>query len=325
MNTTFHGIDIASAMRKHGSTGISIALSSGGTEESFTHGSGRPECDYPIEPTTLFQAGSVSKSAFAITLMRFVDKGVIDLDEDISGYLGGFVSTPVTFSALLSHTAGFNVHGFRGYAMPAEKLPLEKVLAGEGNSKRVKQIYPYGRKYSYSGGGIELAELAFTNITGLALAEAAKKELFDVLGMENSSFVQPLEDALLCRAAHAAKRGIRKPDSIFHYYPEGGAAGLWTTPSDLVKMGIAVSDSCRGDGLLRQQTAQRMIKPVKSSYGLCIEKFGDGIYGHGGVNYGFQCYWRFSAVKSECVAICENVNRGSLKEIGNKLVADFGK
>jgi len=324
MNTTFHGMDIASAMRKRGSTGISIAVSAEGRTESFTLGSGRPGCSYEITPTTLFQAGSVSKPTFAVTLMRFADRGIISLDEDISRYCGGFADTPVSFSALLSHTAGYNVHGFRGYAVPASVLSLVQVLAGEGNSKRVKQVYPYGKKYSYSGGGIELAELAFREITGLSLAEAARKEVFEVLGMEDSTFIQPLEEALSDRAAHATKHGVfRKTDSPFHYYPETGAAGLWTTPSDLVKLGLAVSESCRENAFLRQETALRMIAPVMNSYGLCMERFGNTVYGHDGVNYGFQCYWRFSAKKSCCVTVCENTNGGCLKKVGDALVRDL--
>ena len=73
---------------------------------------------------------------FALTLLRYVDKGLIDLDADISGIVPEFVRKgPLTFPALLSHTAGYNLHGFPGYRADHEPLSLEDVLNDKGNSR----------------------------------------------------------------------------------------------------------------------------------------------------------------------------------------------
>ena len=132
----FYGVDVDKAMRIKGKKGYGISIAvcdSDGDFNTYCSGSGRYGEDFPVNPDMLFQAGSVSKPMFALTLLRYVDKGLIDLDADISGVVPEFVKKgPLTFSALLSHTAGYNLHGFPGYRADHEPLSLEDVLNGKG-------------------------------------------------------------------------------------------------------------------------------------------------------------------------------------------------
>ena len=183
---TFYGVDVDQAMRIRGKKGYGVSIAvcdSDGDFNTYCSGSGRYGEDFPVNPDMLFQAGSVSKPMFALTLLRYVDKGLIDLDADLSGVVPEFVKKgPVSFAALLSHTAGYNLHGFPGYRADHEPLSLEDVLNGKGNTPKLRRILPYGKQFSYSGGGITLAELAFTRITGTTLREAFQKEVAEPLG-----------------------------------------------------------------------------------------------------------------------------------------------
>ena len=58
-------------------------MSKGTTRHAGNVGGGNP--DMP------FQVSSVSKPMFALTLLRYMDKGLIDLDADISGVVSEFV------------------------------------------------------------------------------------------------------------------------------------------------------------------------------------------------------------------------------------------
>ena len=146
----FHGVHVDELLKIKGKRGrgVSIAIAQGDEVETYCAGSGRFAQDFPVNPDMLFQAGSVSKPMFALTLLRYVDKGLIDLDGDISGVLSDIVDIPLTFPALLSHTAGFNVHGFNGYRARHRLMTLEDVLLGRGNSPKVVQTLPYGEQYS---------------------------------------------------------------------------------------------------------------------------------------------------------------------------------
>ena len=290
---------------KHG-YGVSIAVAEGEDLTTYCAGTGRFGQDFPVDPDTLFQAGSVSKPAFALTLLRYVDKGLIDLDADISGVVPDFVRNgPLSFTALLSHTAGFNLHGFPGYRADHDALSLEDVLNGKGVTPKLRRIRPYGKQHMYSGGGITLAELAFTRLTGTTLREAFRKEVAEPLGLKRTGYFQPLDEELVSNAAFGGRLGLREDFAHgYHYYPEHAAAGLWTTPTDLIKLGLAISKSYREGGFLRQETARRMLTPVMEdeTYGLCIENFRGDIGYHGGCNEGFLTEWWFSLRKDLCVA-----------------------
>ena len=211
----FHGIDVDTCLQIKGKQGygVSIAIADGKKTEIYCSGSGRFGQDFPVHPDMLFQAGSVSKPMFALTLLRYADKGLINPDADISSVAKEFVNRPVTFSALLSHTAGFNLRDFPGYRADAPHLSTEDVLYGRGNTAKLRRIRPYGKQYLYSGGGITLAELAFTRLTGETLRDAFHKEVAEPLGLSHTGFFQPLDGDLIPNAAFGGRLGVTEDPS----------------------------------------------------------------------------------------------------------------
>ena len=323
----FYGIDVDKRMhlRRKKGYGVSLAVFDGEDLETYCSGSGRRGEDFPVNPDMLFQAGSVSKPMFALTLLRYADKGLIDLDADISGVVPEFVrKSPETFPALLSHTAGYNVHGFPGYRADHEPLPLEDVLDGKGNTPRIRRIRPAGKQFLYSGGGITLAELAFTRLTGTTLREAFRKEVAEPLELRHSGFLQPLSGEYVPNAAFGGRLAEKEdPAHGYHYHPENAAAGFWTTPTDLVKAGLALSKSYRRGGFLRKETARRMLTPVMDRYGLCVFNLRGDIGEHAGWNEGFLTEWIFSMRKDLCVAGMHNRSSEAAAEAQSKIVREI--
>ena len=313
----FYGVNVDKAMRLRGKKGYGVSIAvydSDGDFNTYCSGSGRFGEDFPVNPDMLFQAGSVSKPMFALTLLRYVDKGLIDLDSDISGVVPEFVRKgPLTFAALLSHTAGYNVHGFPGYPAAHDPLSLEDVLSGKGNTPRIRRVRPYGKQHMYSGGGITLAQLAFERITGATLRDAFQREVAEPLGLKRTGFFQPLDEDKLSNAAFGG-RLAQKEDAAhgYHYYPEHAAAGLWTTPTELCKLGVALSRSYRRGGFLKKKTVRRMMTPVLDNYGLCIYRGVNcpELAFHGGWNEGFLTEWNFSLKEDLCVA--SMINRATV-------------
>ena len=307
----FYGVDVDKALQIRGRKGygVSVAVHDGdGDLLTYCSGSGRFGQDFPVNPDMLFQAASVSKPLFALTLLRYADKGLVDLDADISGVVPEFVKKgPVTFAALLSHTAGYNVHGFPGYRADHAPLSLEDVLDGKGSTPKLRRIKPYGKQYLYSGGGITLAQLTFERITDTTLREAFQKEVAEPLELKRTGYSQPLEEELAANAAFGGRLAQKEdPAHGWHYYPEHAAAGLWTTPTELVKIGLALSRSYRRGSFLKKKTARRMLTPVKEDYGLCIRNLRGDIGYHGGWNEGFLTEWFFSLREDLCVASMVN-------------------
>ena len=244
---------------------------------------------------------------------------------DISGVVPEFVKKgPVTFAALLSHTAGYNLHGFPGYRADHEPLSLEDVLCGKGITPKLRRIRPYGQQHMYSGGGITLAELVFTRITGVTLREAFQKEVAEPLGLKRTGYFQPLDEDLVSNAAFGGRLAYKEDAAHgYHYYPEHAAAGLWTTPTELVKIGLALSRSYREGGLLKKETARRMLTPVMDSYGLCIYNLRGDIGEHGGWNEGFLTEWFFSLREDLCVASMFNRSTDELDWKQSEIVIEL--
>ena len=331
----FYGVNVDKAMRLRGKKGYGVSIAvydSDGDFNTYCAGSGRYGEDFPVNPDMLFQAGSVSKPMFALTLLRYADRGLIDLDSDISGVVPEFVRKgPLTFAALLSHTAGYNVHGFPGYPAAHDPLSLEDVLSGKGNTPRIRRIRPYGKQHMYSGGGITLAQLAFERITGATLREAFQKEVAEPLGLKHTGFFQPLDEELVSNAAFGFRLAQKEdPAHGYHYYPEHAAAGLWTTPTELVRIGLALSRSYRRGGLLKKKTARRMMTPIMEDYGLCLDVWEsparqDSVAGHTGENWGFLTSWVFSRKKDVCVAIMYNNVTEAADEAMNNIACEIYK
>ena len=71
-----------------------------------------PANDLPFETDTRVRIASVSKTFVAVGIMQLVEQGKIDLDADVSDYLGfalrnpNYPDTAITCRMLLSHTSG---------------------------------------------------------------------------------------------------------------------------------------------------------------------------------------------------------------------------
>lgn len=91
----------------------------------------------PADASTLYRVASVSKMVTAIGVMRLVEQHSLDLDEDVSHYLGYRVRNPhypdsaITLRMLLSHTS--SLRDDADYNFPPD-MTLRRVLQGEAGS-----------------------------------------------------------------------------------------------------------------------------------------------------------------------------------------------
>lgn len=260
--------------------------------------------DIPIAPDTRFQAASISKPVSAMAALHLVQTGDLELDADVNRVLRSWHvpenehtrEQKVTLRRLLSHTAGLTVSGFRGYAAD-EKVPsVGQVLDGvpPANSDPVRVDLVPGSEFRYSGGGYVVMQQLLEDVTGRSFAELVQATVLDPLGMQHSTFEQPLPLHLAEQAAIAHGHEGQPLDGRWHTYPERAAAGLWTTPSDLARFAIEVIESNRGQSnkILSQDLIGEMLTPPIEGYGLglAVRKLDDGIqFRHAGGNEGYRC------------------------------------
>ncbi len=252
-------------------------------------------------PTTLFQAGSVSKPVAAFGAMVLAQQGRLALDADVNEQLTSWqlpgneftAQQPVTLHHLLSHTGGLTVHGFPGYAPDADVPTVVQVLDGDGpaNTDPVRVNMMPGSEWRYSGGGYTIAQLLMTDVAGQEFPALMDDLVLAPIGMSQSTYENPLPPEQL---AHAAAGVLPDGSDVLgkrHTYPEMAAAGLWTTGEDLALFAVEVQHAWRGEShVMDRDTAKRMLDPVDAGYslGFGIDQRGDATYfGHGGWDEGF--------------------------------------
>ena len=125
--------------------GMSIAIIENNEISCFSYGVKNNNND-KISSNTLFQAGSLSKPFFATTIMRLVEKDVLDLEIDINSYLKEQLYNTfdnkeykINLKQILSHRAGFNINAYSGYKKD-EKIPfLHDIIKGINNQVILNQ------------------------------------------------------------------------------------------------------------------------------------------------------------------------------------------
>lgn len=309
--------------------GVSIAfIEDGKVKWTRAYGVADATDRRPVTPQTLFQAASMSKAVAAAGALVLVDKGRIDLDEDVNRRLKAWQVPPSAFTAtekvtlrrLLSHTAGLTVSGFPGYASDKPVPTLVQLLNGQppANTPAVVSFEPPGQGFAYSGGGFEVAELVMTEAAGKPFPELIERLVLKPAGMTRSTFVQPLPaNRMKASASGHGVRGLVIPGA-HNTYPEHAAASLWTTPGDYGRFMIALQNAYAGNrpALLRQVTARTMVTPVDGNYGLGVVVSGRGgrpTFEHGGSNSGFQCnFLAFLDGSRQGIVVMTNADAGGL-------------
>jgi CubicO group peptidase (beta-lactamase class C family) len=322
--------------------GVSIAVIKDFTIEwARGYGLADVETGATVTSDTMFQAASISKTIAAMTSMKAIQDGRFTLDQDVNTILkswtlpgGAFTKDrPVTPRGLMSHTSGTgDGFGFPGYAPHTPMPTVVQILDGEAPSNRpkVRLERPPMTGFKYSGGAVMIEELALTDAVGRPLAQLARDWVLNPIGMNNSTYEQPLPSTREQQAARAHDRSGARMGDPWHVYPEHAAAGLWTTPTDLAKFLIEVQKSLAGQSnrVLTQSMAQEMVTPVgvgPYAVGFQIEKQGEGWYFmHGGSNWGFQCDMMAHRVKGYGMVIMTNGDGGAalIRELRRRIQQD---
>jgi len=160
---------------------------------------------------------------------------------------------------LLTHTPGFEDAGLGLMAKdPSYLKPLRESLATTIPA-RVRPPFTWS---SYSNYGTALAGLIIEGLSGLEFNEYIEKNIFEPLGMDRSSFQEPLPDHLAADMAvgYARETGLFEPKGFEYIGNFGPAGSLSSTSTDMAKFMIAhLQLGVFGDNrILEEATARRM-------------------------------------------------------------------
>jgi len=328
--------NIEERMKELGISGVSIAVMNNGVIE-WAKGYGIADSleNRKVTTETLFQAGSISKPVAATRTLQLMEQGVIDLDLNVNTYLSSWKlpenefteKEKVTLRRILNHSAGLTIGGFIGYAKDETIPSIPEILDGKGNTDPVRVFKEPGGDWSYSGGGYTIMQHMITDLDQKQFPEIMQKYVLNPFGMKSSTYENPLPEEYRSIAATGYNFDGTQVEGKWFTYPEMAAAGLWTTPSELMLWGKEIQQifQTQKDGLLKAQTVNEMLIPEDGEdqgLGPYVLKH---IFGHGGADEGFRADFTAWKETPNAVVIMVNSQTGNviIKEILLSIVKEY--
>jgi CubicO group peptidase (beta-lactamase class C family) len=342
-------LDLLDRMRSYHVPGVSIAVIDH-YRVVFARGYGVKEfgSTRPVDSTSLFLAGSISKPIFTSGFLRLVEDRHLSLDTNVNTLLTSWqlpesrftAHDKVTLRRLLTHSAGLTVWGFPGYALGAPVPTVPQILDGAkpANTPAVRNDTTPGARWLYSGGGITIAQLVATDVSHEPFPFLMDELMLRPAGMTRSTYENPLPVARRAEAVSGHEQIDTPVPGGFHVYPEMAAAGLWTTPSDLATWAIALAHSYRGEpgGVLSNAMAKQMVSkqvhqqpPYGTGYwglGIAVNGDGDSIaFSHSGRDEGFVAdMYMWPNLGRGFVVMMNGVNGGLMSELERAFAEEYG-
>jgi CubicO group peptidase (beta-lactamase class C family) len=196
-----------------------------------------------------------------------LEKHRLKLDNEIQTYVPGFPKKPwpVTLRQLMAHVAGI---------IPDEgdeeniTKHCEQTADGLQRFAEAKLMFEPGTQYRYSSFGWVLVSAAIETAAAEPFFAYMREQVFDPLGMEDtkhdSGTGATAERTLqyFPRFAAETRYGPQEPDDP-DYSCFAGSSAFQSTPSDLVRFGMAID----GRTLLQPATVQTLQTPQKLASG----------------------------------------------------------
>ena len=214
---------------------------------------------------TIFDAASITKvTATTPSIWLLIERGKIELDAPVSRYLPEFRDgwrDEVTIRHLLTHTSGLR-----------PDLDLDQLWSGYDTGIRLALAeMPQNRPgfvFRYSDINFELLGEIVRRVSGVPLDEFAAKEVFEPLGMTDTTF-HPHDLARVAPTEHL--RGVVHDPTSRRMGGVAGHAGLFTTTSDLAKYARMIMSG--GAPIFKPETIRAMTS-VQSPANVAIKRGG---------------------------------------------------
>ena len=204
-----------------------------------------------VSGRTLWRAASVSKALTALAVMQLAEQSKLPLDSDIREFvpaaaIRSHYNHPVTIRELLLHQGGVDDH-FVGDGFSAGQQPTMTKIVAE---KPLDVVYEPGRIEFYSNYGYALLGAAIEKASGERYEQYMQTHVLQPLGMNDSSFQQPLPSSWLSRMAPGK----------WVYQHAAPAAALTTTAEDMGRFLSATLN--RPSSVISSESFDQMVPPA---------------------------------------------------------------
>ncbi|KAE8362643.1 beta-lactamase/transpeptidase-like protein [Aspergillus caelatus] len=235
------------------------------------------------KPDDIHWIASATKFITSIAVMQCVERGLLELDADISRILPewkdpkiliGFdeknepqfrrAKRPLTLRHLITHSAGLAYTFMHPLCIRYQELQGERplVLQTIRESFPTFLVFEPGEQWLY-GPGLEWAGLMVEHVTGLKLGEYMRQNMFVPVGASDITFHLHERPDLQARKVKLWERnndGLKEVTDFWWPEPVSddiGGGGIYTNVPELLKIYAGVMQG----KLLRPETVEQMFKP----------------------------------------------------------------
>ncbi len=152
----------------------------------------------PTNEKTVYRIASISKPFVATAIMRLIESGRCNLDDDVGSYLGfelrnpAYPARPITVRHLLTHTSslcdGGRYDDFLEASYGTQPPSIRELVLPDGAfyKPNLWRATVPGRDFYYTNLGFELLATIVEKITGTHFDEYCRGEIFEPLKMDAS-------------------------------------------------------------------------------------------------------------------------------------------
>jgi CubicO group peptidase (beta-lactamase class C family) len=239
-----------------------------------------------------FRIGSLSKTFTSMIIAQLENENKLNYSDEIEKFLPTYPNGNVTISQLLSHQSG--IPNFL-----SNKSYLPQILTNKYSIEEVVTLFcsdtlefESGSKFEYSNSNFVILSLIAEKIIEKKYKEILNQYIFKPLNMKNTYFGKSTDSINLVTGFMYGN-----PEIKYDAQNVGGAGGITSTTSDLLKWSNAFSD----EQLLPQSKLENLFKPQAEytdwdayyGYGWMIDRFmfssskKNKINYHPGTDFGF--------------------------------------
>jgi CubicO group peptidase (beta-lactamase class C family) len=256
--------------------GVSVAVGVGG-EIVWVEGFGWADLDarVPVSPAMRFRIGTASTVLTSAAVGLLLEKDRLNLDDEIQLHVPEFPKKewPVTVRQLMAHLAGVRNDG--GDEGPLFSERCERPVEGLPHFADHGLLFEPGTEFRYSSYGWILLSAAVEAAAGEPFLPFMQKQIFEPLDMRDT-----VPDAGAESSSARAPSYFPKFAADPRYGPDpmrelnlscyAGASVFLSTPSDLVRFGMAVNSGklLKPDTVQRLLASQRLPSGEETGYGL---------------------------------------------------------
>ena len=233
------------------------------------------ESRVPVAPETRFRIGTASMALTSAAVGLLLEKKRLALDQEIQTHVPAFPRQPwpVTLRQVMGHVAGIRSDG--GDEGPLLAEHCERWLDALPHLAGHSLLFEPGTEYRASSYGWILVSAAVEAAAGEPFLRFMRKQVFEPLGMDDTladSTTESIPDRATSYFPRFAAEPRYGPDRMreIDYSCYAGASAFLSTPSDLVRFGLAMNNAT----LLRRvtvdllQTSERLASGQETGYGL---------------------------------------------------------